>query len=68
MLIQEKIAVAAIVLAAALYLVRAAVARYRAQRSDNACAGCGCGKAIEITKRNSPPIPSHHSDAAGRRP
>jgi hypothetical protein len=52
MLIQEKIAVAAIVLAAASYLVRVTVAKYRTRRSENACSGCGCGKAPHITKRN----------------
>ena len=56
MLIQEDIAVAAIVLAAAVYLVRVTLAKYRTRRSENACAGCGCGKAIELKKRNSPPI------------
>ena len=50
MLIQEKIAVAAIVLAAAVYLVRLAVAKYRARRSKNSCSGCGCGKSIGLTK------------------
>jgi len=56
MLIQEKIALAAIVLAAAVYLAGVTLAKYRPRRSENACAGCGCGKAIELKKRNSPPI------------
>ena len=50
MLIQEKIAVAAIVLAAAAYIVRVTVAKYRARRAENSCSGCGCGKAIGLTK------------------
>ncbi|MEI8312929.1 MAG: hypothetical protein WCH98_19445 [Verrucomicrobiota bacterium] len=50
MLIQEKFAVAAIVLSALAYLVRVTAAKYRARRSDNACVGCGCGKALRITK------------------
>ena len=54
MLIQEKIAVTAIVLAAAFYLVRGTLAKYRARRSENACSGCGCGKALQFAKRNDP--------------
>ena len=50
MLIQEKIAVATIVLAAAVYLVRVTVAKHRARRAENSCSGCGCGKAIGLTK------------------
>jgi hypothetical protein len=50
MLIQEKIAVAAIVLAAAFYLIRVIVAKYRARRSENSCSGCGCGKSLQVTK------------------
>ena len=49
MLIQEKFAVAAIVLAAAVYLVRLAVAKYRERRKENSCSGCGCGKAIRTS-------------------
>ncbi len=52
MLIQEKIAVAAIVLAAAFYLIRVTAAKYRSRREENSCSGCGCGKALQITKRN----------------
>ena len=50
MLIQEKIAVAAVVLAAAFYLVRVTLAKFRARRSENACSGCGCGKALQVRK------------------
>ncbi len=55
MMTHEKFAVAAIVLAAAVYLVRLAVANHRKRRTEGTCEGCGCGKAIELTKRNSPP-------------
>ena len=48
MLTHEKIAVAAIVLAAAVYIVRVTVAKYRKCRTEGACAGCGCGKAIGL--------------------
>ena len=67
MLIQEKISVAAIVLAAAAYLVRMTVAKHRARREENACSGCGCGKAIALTKQNSPPISSRRTEAQGSR-
>ncbi|MEI8313483.1 MAG: hypothetical protein WCH98_22265 [Verrucomicrobiota bacterium] len=50
MLVQENIAVAAIVLAAAVYLVRVTLAKYRARREETSCSGCGCGKALQITK------------------
>jgi len=50
MLTQENFAVAAIVLAALVYLIRVTAAKYRARRSENACSGCGCGKALRITK------------------
>ena len=55
MLTQEKIAVAAIVLAAAAYLARVTAAKYRARRPEGACKGCGCGKVPAITKRNGSP-------------
>lgn len=51
MLIHEKIAVAAIVLAALIYLIRATVAKYRAKRTESACAGCGCGRAVQLAGR-----------------
>lgn len=43
MLIQEKIAVAAAVLAAAVYLIRQTVLKYRRRRDGGVCSGCGCG-------------------------
>lgn len=45
MLIQEKIAIAAAILAAAVYLIRQTVLKYRKRRDEGACSGCGCGKA-----------------------
>jgi|GEM_PF-4903744 len=51
MLIQENIAVAATVLAAAAYLIRVTVAKYRSRREKTSCAGCGHGKqALGLTK------------------
>ena len=50
--IQEKIAVAAIVLAAAFSLVRRAASNHRKRRAENPCPDCGCGKALQITRRN----------------
>lgn len=50
MLTQENIAVAAIVVAAAAYLARLVVAKFRARRADDSCSGCGCGKSFPVTK------------------
>lgn len=44
MLIPEKIAVAAIVLAAALHLGRLAVLKSRRHSPETACGGCGCSR------------------------
>jgi len=53
MLIQEKIAVAAAVTAAAIYLVRLTFLKYRARRTDEGpCSGCGCGRAVRLAGRN----------------
>lgn len=52
MLTQEKFAVAAIVLAAAVYLVRVTVANHRKRHTEGTCAGCGCGKTLQIVNRN----------------
>ena len=52
MAIQEEIAVAATVLAAAFSLFRMAVSSHRKRRSENSCSDCGCGKALEITRRD----------------
>ncbi|MEI6493636.1 MAG: hypothetical protein WCO94_13885 [Verrucomicrobiota bacterium] len=48
----EILAVAAIVLAAAVYLVLLTVKKYRARRAESSCSGCGCGKSIQLTGRN----------------
>jgi uncharacterized membrane protein YdfJ with MMPL/SSD domain len=48
----EILAVAAIVLAAAVYLALLMVKKYRSRRSEHSCSGCGCGKAIQLTGRN----------------
>jgi hypothetical protein len=51
MLTQEKIAVAAIVLAAAVYLIRMAALKCRKRQAEEGpCNGCGCGRAIQITR------------------
>jgi hypothetical protein len=55
-MILEQIAVAAILLTAVIYLGRFLVVKHRPRPAENACNGCGCGKAIEITSRKSPPM------------
>ena len=49
--IQEKIAVSAIVLAAAFSLVRLAISNHRKHRAENPCSDCRCTKTL-TTKRN----------------
>jgi len=44
MLIQEKIAIAAIVLAAASHLGRLLILKSRARTPELACGGCGCSR------------------------
>lgn len=48
MLIQEKIVVALVILAALIFLWRHFTAASR--KSDSACGGCGCGKPLNISK------------------
>jgi hypothetical protein len=48
MLIQEKIVVALVILAALIFLWRHFTAASR--KSDSGCGGCGCGKPLNISK------------------
>ena len=44
MMIQEKIAVAAIILTAALHLGRLVILKSRGRTPELACGGCGCAR------------------------
>jgi len=50
MLIQEKIAVASIVLAAAFHLGRLVVSKYCRRPPEATCGGCGCARTLEINR------------------